>query len=103
MSTYLVAFVVSEFVCRENEKGDYSVCARPKAYDQTAYSFELGQKTLAEFDRLLDYGYYSVPQITKMTMVALPDFVSGAMENWGDLRSMDCQYFVLIQLLCFQV
>lgn len=68
MSTYLLAFVVSEFVCRENQKGDYSVCARPKAYDQTGYSFEFGQKSLARFDKLLGYEYFSVPQITKMTM-----------------------------------
>lgn len=81
MSTYLVAFIVSEFECRENEAGDFNVCSRPNAYDQTEYSFNVGQKVLAKYDELFDYGYNK--QMKKMSMAALPDFPSGAMENWG--------------------
>lgn len=83
MSTYLVAFIVSEFTIRENAQKTFNVYARPKAYSQTEYSFEIGQKTLAKFDELFDYKYLSVPEITKMSMAALPDFSAGAMENWG--------------------
>lgn len=83
MSTYLVAFIVSEFTIRENAQKTFNVYARPKAYSQTEYSFEIGQRTLAKFDELFDYKYLSVPGITKMSMAALPDFSAGAMENWG--------------------
>lgn len=83
MSTYLVAFIVSEFKCRENSAKTFDVCSRPNAYSQTEYSFDVGQKTLAAFDDLFQYKYSSVPGMEKMTMVALPDFSAGAMENWG--------------------
>lgn len=83
MSTYLVAIVVSEFQCRENNGRTFGVCSRPKAMDQTEYSFAVGQKTLDKFDEILDYKYNR--QMSKLHMIAIPDFVSGAMENWGKL------------------
>lgn len=83
MSTYLVAFIVSEFKCRENNDRTFSVCSRPNAYAQTEYSFDVGQTLLKNFDKLFEYPYSSVPEMKKMTMVALPDFSAGAMENWG--------------------
>lgn len=82
MSTYLVAFIVSEFQCRANEKDTFFVCSRPNAYNQTKYSFDVGQKTLAKFDEIFDYKYEK--HISKMAMVAIPDFNAGAMENWGE-------------------
>lgn len=85
MSTYLVAFVVSEFQCRENGDKNFTVCSRPPAYDQTEYSLDIGQKTLAKFDELFDYPYNK--QMKKMHMIALPDFAAGAMENWGECKS----------------
>lgn len=93
MSTYLVAFIISEFKCRENENKTFSVCSRPNAFDQTKYSFDVGQPLLANFDKLFEYGYSSVPEMKKMTMVALPDFAAGAMENWGMEKESDFHYF----------
>ncbi|XP_055325495.1 uncharacterized protein LOC129579438 [Sitodiplosis mosellana] len=81
MSTYLVAFIVSEFQCRETEDKTFGVCSRPNAYNQTEYSFEVGRKTLAKFDEIFDYKYST--HMSKLQMIAIPDFVSGAMENWG--------------------
>lgn len=81
MSTYLVALVVSEFECRETDTKAFGVCSRPNAYNQTGYSFEVGQKTLEKYDELFNYPYNS--QMDKLHMIAIPDFVSGAMENWG--------------------
>lgn len=83
MSTYLLAFIVSEFSVRENVQKTFNVYSRPKALAQTEYSFNIGQTLLATFDEVLDYKYYSVPGMTKMSMAALPDFDAGAMENWG--------------------
>lgn len=83
MSTYLLAFIVSEFSIRENVQKTFSVYSRPKAFAQTEFSFNIGQKLLAKLDEILDYKYSSVPEMTKMSMAALPDFDAGAMENWG--------------------
>lgn len=81
MSTYLVAFIVSEFKCRENNDGDFQVCSRRNAYEQTKYSLEIGQQLLEKYDKLFDSKYSN--QLPKMTMAAIPDYVSGATENWG--------------------
>lgn len=90
MSTYLVALVVSEFECRENDAKTFGVCSRPNAYNQTGYSFEVGQKTLAKYDELFNYPYNS--QMDKLHMIAIPDFISGAMENWGMLLSIQFSF-----------
>lgn len=83
MSTYLLAFIVSEFTVRENVQRTFNVYSRPKVFAQTEYSFNIGQQLLAKYDEIFDYKYYSVPGITKLSMAALPDFNSGGMENWG--------------------
>lgn len=92
MSTYLVAFVVSEFKCRENGDKNFTVCSRPPAYDQTEYSLDVGQKTLAKFDELFDYPYNK--QMKKMHMMAIPDFAAGAMENYGECKSVCLVHWV---------
>lgn len=89
MSTYLLAFIVSEFTARENVRKTFQVYSRPKAYTQTEYSFDVGQKLLEKFDELFDYKYSSVPEMKKMSMAALPDFSAGAMENWGNFSKIN--------------
>lgn len=76
-----MAFIVSEFQCRENKGKTFAVCSRPNAINQTEYSFDFGQQSLAKFDELFDYKYNT--HMTKMAMAAIPDFSAGAMENWG--------------------
>lgn len=70
MSTYLVALVVSEFSCRENEGKTFGICSRPNAYDQNEYSYDVGQKTLAKYDELFDYPYNE--HMEKLHMIAIP-------------------------------
>lgn len=84
MSTYLLAFVVSEFKCRDNAAETFQVCSRPNAFNQTEYSFDVGQKVLEQFDKLFDNSYDK--HMSKMSMLAIPDFSAGAMENWGRKR-----------------
>ncbi|XP_027211487.2 aminopeptidase N [Penaeus vannamei] len=82
MSTYLIAFVVSDFVNRNSTVIDhvlFRVWARESAIDQAEYSRDIGPKMLRHFE---DYFNLSFP-LTKMDMIALPDFAPGAMENWG--------------------
>lgn len=90
MSTYLLAFIVSEFAVRENVQKTFNVYSRPKAFAQTEYSFNIGQQLLAKLDEILDYKYYSVPEITKMSMAALPDFDAGGEFDLFDLHDFGC-------------
>jgi aminopeptidase N len=47
--------------------------------DQTVLAAEVGPQILEFFER-----HYNVPfPLPKMDMIAIPDFGSGAMENWG--------------------
>lgn len=81
MSTYLVAFVVSDFSSLESTPGrtKFRVWARPDAVHQASYSLDIGPKILDFFEKYFDVEY----ALPKMDMIAIPDFNSGAMENWG--------------------
>ncbi|SPP82964.1 blast:Membrane alanyl aminopeptidase [Drosophila guanche] len=80
MSTYILAFIISEFTARKDDK--FGVLARPEYYSQTQYSFNVGPKILAEIGKYLNLDYYTLGN-DKMDMAAIPDFSAGAMENWG--------------------
>lgn len=77
MSTYLVAFIISDFSALKG--GSFKVWARPNAIDQTRYALNIGM--LGTF--YLSKHFQQNNQIPKMDMVAVPDFAAGAMENWG--------------------
>ncbi|XP_022827407.1 aminopeptidase N-like [Spodoptera litura] len=83
MSTYLLAFVVSKFsfVQSPPELSDtkFKIWARPDALDQTAYASTTGPKALSYFEQWFNLSY----PLPKQDMIAIPDFASGAMENWG--------------------
>ncbi|KAK0079084.1 hypothetical protein PV325_001747, partial [Microctonus aethiopoides] len=78
MSTYLVALVVSDFNFTMINNS-YSAYARPNAINQTIYAASVMKPIVDYFEKYLGHPY----QLTKLDMIALPDFVSGAMENWG--------------------
>ncbi|XP_021937637.1 puromycin-sensitive aminopeptidase-like protein isoform X1 [Zootermopsis nevadensis] len=80
MPTYLIAFIVSDFVALENDTENFKVWARKGAIEQAQYSFEIGPSLLHAIEEfLLDFKY----PMPKMDEVAVPDFSAGAMENWG--------------------
>ncbi|XP_065349189.1 aminopeptidase Ey-like [Cloeon dipterum] len=81
MSTYLVAFVVSDFAHLQSNPGNttFRVWARQDAIEQARYSLEIGPKMLDFFEE-----YFNVPYpLPKMDMIALPDLTMNSMENWG--------------------
>lgn len=85
MSTYLVAFLVSEFsgVTSTVANRPLGVYTRPEAVNQTDYALEMGRRTVDELGDYLYYDYYSTNTHIKLDHIALPDFRAGAMENWG--------------------
>lgn len=82
MSTYLLAFVFGELDYREAKtKGDITVrtYATPDNVHHTEFALDVAVKCL---DFYSDYFGIDYP-LSKCDLIALPDFASGAMENWG--------------------
>jgi len=81
MSTYLVAMLVGDFVCRSGGVGDtpIRVCATPDKQALTGFALEAAERSLAFFN---DYFGIKYP-FGKMDIIGIPDFSAGAMENAG--------------------
>ncbi|XP_060783107.1 alanyl (membrane) aminopeptidase b, tandem duplicate 1 [Neoarius graeffei] len=83
MSTYLLAFIVSDFKSVEAQTDNVliRIFAREEAINagHGDYALNITGKILKFFE-----GYYNIPYpLPKSDQVALPDFNAGAMENWG--------------------
>ncbi|XP_024945954.1 uncharacterized protein LOC107272872 [Cephus cinctus] len=79
ISTYLLAFVVSDFTSTTNVNSNFSIWSRSAAASARNFSFVYGEK---QYLALQDYLGVSDP-IPKIDQFAIPDFSAGAMENWG--------------------
>ncbi|XP_065214648.1 aminopeptidase N-like [Planococcus citri] len=79
LATYLVAFMVSEFTYIADNDGKINVYARPDASKQISYASRQSTKLLKQLEGHIGISY----QLPKLDVVAVPDFKSGAMENWG--------------------
>ncbi|XP_025986513.2 aminopeptidase N [Solenopsis invicta] len=81
MSSYLVAFAVSDFQGLSNEGKNFSIWAKPTVEDsEKEFALKYGETTLEELKDFTNIDYYRM--INKMDQIAIPGF-SGAMENWG--------------------
>uniref|UniRef100_A0A8C7SI04 Aminopeptidase n=1 Tax=Oncorhynchus mykiss TaxID=8022 RepID=A0A8C7SI04_ONCMY len=84
MSTYLLAFVVSEFGFIQSPEGEkvlIRIWARKQAIAEGQGDYAL-EKTGPILEFFENYYSSSYP-LTKSDQIALPDFSAGAMENWG--------------------
>jgi len=81
MSTYLVCYVVSRFDHVTYSEGSIPVrvFAPPLVKDQGIFAAETAGKIVDYFGEFFGIEYV----LPKLDMIALPDFTSGAMENWG--------------------
>ncbi|XP_061906716.1 endoplasmic reticulum aminopeptidase 1-like isoform X3 [Entelurus aequoreus] len=82
MSTYLVAFIVSDFqsVSKYTLQGvKISVYAVPEKVNQTGFALDVAVRLLDFYDNYFNIAY----PLPKQDLAAIPDFQSGAMENWG--------------------
>ncbi|NWV74747.1 AMPN Aminopeptidase, partial [Dasyornis broadbenti] len=83
MSTYLLAFIVSQFSYVESDSGKtlIRIWGRREAIDEGQ-----GDYALSVTGSILDYfemHYNTAYPLPKSDQVGLPDFNAGAMENWG--------------------
>jgi tricorn protease interacting factor F2/3 len=80
MSTYLVFLGVGEFErLQDPVDGRVRVLTLPGSQKYAGFGLEFGRKAL-QFSE----AYYDIPYpLSKMDLIAVPDFAFGAMENWG--------------------
>ncbi|TFG41661.1 MAG: M1 family peptidase [Syntrophobacterales bacterium] len=80
MSTYLVFFGVGPFeTLQDHVDSRVRVLTLPGQQKFAGYGLEFGRKAL-QFSE----SYYGIPYpLSKMDLIAVPDFAFGAMENWG--------------------
>ncbi|KAM3967318.1 aminopeptidase N [Aphomia sociella] len=88
ISVYLIAFHVSDFVktrISSTPTKPFQIISRQGVTDQHEYAAIIGRKISDALDDYLGINYYDMGQGQPMKNdhIALPDFPSGAMENWG--------------------
>ncbi|XP_072035541.1 LOW QUALITY PROTEIN: aminopeptidase A-like [Amphiura filiformis] len=82
MSTYLVAWAVTDFAMKERTSKNgvrFRVWARPDAIDTVDYALEKGGDILDYYGEYYDTSF----PLEKMDFIAVPGFSFRAMENWG--------------------
>ncbi|KAH8283988.1 hypothetical protein KR054_006712 [Drosophila jambulina] len=82
MSTYLVAYSINDFSHKPSTLPNgalFRTWTRPNAIDQCDFAAEFGPKVLQYYEELFGIKF----PLPKIDQIAVPDFESGAMENWG--------------------
>ncbi|HXF23778.1 MAG TPA: M1 family metallopeptidase [Gemmatimonadaceae bacterium] len=81
MSTYLVAFLVGDFECISGASDaiPIRVCATPGKREMSRFALSAAEYDLHYYD-----DYFGIPYpLSKLDMIALPDFGPGGLENFG--------------------
>jgi len=82
MVTYLACFIVCDFEFLETRTQDnklFRVYATPEQVSRAKYALDIGVDILNYFENYFEIKY----PLPKQDQIAIPDFVSGAMEHWG--------------------
>ena len=92
MSTYLVAWLVGDFECKKAKSDGVPIraCATPDKVKLTKTALETAKWTLHYYDKYFGIKY----PMRKLDMVAIPDFESGAMENFGCITYRETEMLV---------
>jgi aminopeptidase N len=92
MSSYLVAMLVGDFVCREGgvDGIPVRVCSLPEKKEMTGFALEASENILKFYNQ-----YYSIKYpYGKLDHIVFPDFAAGAMENVGAITYRDALLLV---------
>lgn len=86
MSTYLVAFIISDYVNNTINASDknptqQSIYTSQETLNQTQYGLTEGVAILNALEKYLNVPY----GLPKLDQAAIPDFRAGAMENFGKI------------------
>ncbi|XP_076628458.1 glutamyl aminopeptidase [Colletes latitarsis] len=86
MSTYVVAFLLSDFECLlanatllNGTTFPLNVCARPMYKHKATFALNVAVRVMEYYSSVFNIDY----PLPKLDLVAIPDFGAGAMENWG--------------------
>ncbi|KKU81317.1 MAG: hypothetical protein UY07_C0021G0022 [Parcubacteria group bacterium GW2011_GWA1_47_8] len=93
MSTYLLAFIVGdlEYIEKKTKEGVLvRVFTTPGKKHQAEFALDCAVKTLSFFSNYFDIPY----PMPVLDMIAIPDFASGAMENWGAITYRESMLLV---------
>jgi len=93
MSTYLLAFISGEFEHLEGKSKSgvlVRVFTTAGKKHQGAFGLEVAIKVLDFYEKYFDIKY----PLPTLDMIAIPDFNSGAMENWGAVTYRESQFLV---------
>eukprot|EP00698_Gefionella_okellyi_P021321 TRINITY_DN6885_c0_g1_i1.p1 TRINITY_DN6885_c0_g1~~TRINITY_DN6885_c0_g1_i1.p1 ORF type:complete len:969 (+),score=237.71 TRINITY_DN6885_c0_g1_i1:199-2907(+) len=88
MSTYLVAWVVCDFEHVETQVASgplIRVWTRPGETSTGVFALNVAQTVLTFYETYLRTRY----PLSKLDLIAIPDFAAGAMENWGLITFRD--------------
>jgi puromycin-sensitive aminopeptidase len=88
MSSYLFAFCVGDFDHIEGTTAEgvkVGVYGVPGQGNQLQFALDTAVRTLSFYNEYFDIPY----PLPKLDMIALPDFATGAMENWGMVTYRD--------------
>ena len=87
MSTYLLFFAIGRFEeTRISTDGiDVIAATRPGQSVNSLVALKISAEALAEYQRYFDVPY----PLKKLHIVALPEYHTGAMENWGAIASRE--------------
>lgn len=85
MSTYITAFIISDFEHTEAEfRGlRQRVYSRPNTKQHQEFALSTATLVIAALDDYFGVEFKSMLPDGKLDQVAVPDFAAGAMENWG--------------------
>ncbi len=99
MSTYLFFFAIGEMEETRTRAGDVEVitATRPGQAENSALALRMVAGSVHDFA-----GYYGVPYpLKKLHVVALPEYHTGAMENWGAISSRE-SYALVTEAAAFR-
>ena len=108
MSSYLVAFVIGEIEYRESEQDKrVRVYATKNNMDKLEFALDVATRGLKWYEK-----YFGIPyKMNKLDLIGIPEFSSGAMENWGlitfreeilyctDYTNMDLKEQILVTIM----